>query len=342
MARTRIPALLALAACALLAVPSAATESSASGAAKDFLWAFDSHAPQVRTGGPLYWRGGDAGEGSIGVETHPAVYLVWWGSQWRRGFAIRDRDGRVWSSRALQRYVRTFFSSVGGSAWAGVQTEYCAAATGGATGCTGASASVSNPLHQLKGEWTDSAPVPADVLSLGADPAAPDGAIERVARSAASRLGYDPEATYIVLAPPGGKTPSGPVWCGYHAQTTAPDGSGRLQYAFIPWLNRRWPGLGWGGCGMHSVNARSDAFGHGIFDAWSIVGGHEYAEAVTEPDDLGGVRDGWDDDYSAEAADKCAWSGLRNVWLGTRRFAVQPLWSNRAYAATGDGCVVSG
>lgn len=327
---TRVVLAAALAAGLALFAGGAARESGSP--AKDYLLARIAAAPPVRTGGPLYWRGGDAGRGAIGLETQPAVYLVWWGKQWRSGFPIRDTDGGVFTSRALQRYVRAFFAGVGGSRWAGVLTQYCSGVRGGATDCAGDGSSFQNLPHELRGEWTDAAAVPAD----------PDAAVEQVVRAAAARLGGGPQATYVVLVPPGAKPPAGPVWCGYHAQATAAGGTGRLQYAFIPWLNERWPGLGWSGCGMHAVNRRSDAFGHGVFDAWSIVAGHEYAEAVTEPDDFDGVRDGWDDDYSAEAADKCEWHGLRDVALGAHRFAVQPLWSNEAYAAGADGCVAAG
>jgi hypothetical protein len=58
----------------------------------------------------------------------------------------------------------------------------------------------------------------------------------------------------------------------------------RIQYSFIPFQNKDWPVLGTGGCGKHFVNANSNAFGNGIFDGFSIVVGHEYSEAVTDPD----------------------------------------------------------
>ena len=70
-----------------------------------------------------------------------------------------------------------------------------------------------------------------------------------------------------VSAPPGTSGTGQPVYCGYHTQTTSIDGYGnpyRIEYAFIPYLNMNWPGLGTGGCGAHFVNATSDAFGNGI------------------------------------------------------------------------------
>ena len=58
---------------------------------------------------------------------------------------------------------------------------------------------------------------------------------------------------------------------------------------------------------MHNVNATSNAFGNGIFDGWSIVTGHEYSEAVTDPDNIASWQDGWLDAQGSENGDKCAW-----------------------------------
>ena len=92
---------------------------------------------------------------------------------------------------------------------------------------------------------------------------------------------------------------------------------------------------------MHNVNATSDAFGNGIFDGYSIVVGHEYAEAVTDPDNFFSNQDGWNDAQGSENGDKCAWTNDQNIKLGGHRFAVQPMWSNEAFDAAGDGCAVS-
>ena len=60
-------------------------------------------------------------------------------------------------------------------------------------------------------------------------------------RSARRRTSsYDPNATYIVLTPPGTIATGQPVYCGYHTQTTSIDGLGnpyRIEYAFIPCQN---------------------------------------------------------------------------------------------------------
>ena len=70
-------------------------------------------------------------------------------------------------------------------------------------------------------------------------------AMEAIRASAHFR--YDPQATYIILTPPTSIATGQPVYCGYHTQTNSLDGLGnpyRLQYAFIPFLNMNWPGLG--------------------------------------------------------------------------------------------------
>src|SRR4029079_17957079 len=102
-----------------------------------------------------------------------------------------------------------------------------------------------------------------------------------------------------------------------------------------------WPVLGPTNCGMHFINASSNAFGNGIFDGYSIVTGHEYAEAVTDPDNIASWQGGWLDAQGSENGDKCAWaSNSANITLASHSYAVQPLWSNEAYDATGNGCVL--
>jgi hypothetical protein len=292
----------------------------------------------------LIYHGGNIGDGAIGVETTPAVYLVYWGPDWSTGFQTADTDGKLYSSRTLQNYLNSFFQNVGGSAWAGVQTQYCKGTLVGSTSCVGGTGFIGNPKRQLKGVWTDPTPVPADIVTLGLAENLVDDPIAGEAQRAAAHFKYDPQATYIILTPPGTIGTGEPVYCGYHTQTTSLDGYGnpfRLQYAFIPYLNTNYPGLGTTGCGMHNVNATSDSFGNGIFDGYSIVTGHEYAEAVTDPDNFFAQQDGWNDAQGSENGDKCAWTNTQNITLASHQFAVQPMWSNEAYDATGNGCVVS-
>jgi hypothetical protein len=313
--------------------------------AKHFFWANGSSQTVADSASnDLLWHGGNAGANAIGVEQKPAVYLIFWGQEWADGFTTADTNGKLYSSKTLQNYVKSFFQNVGGSPWANIQTQYCNALLPGSTSCVGGAGFITNPKSQLKGTWTDSTPVPNDIIASGLAQNLVDDPIAAEAQKAAGHFGYNPQATYIVLTPPTAIATGQPVYCGYHSQTTSIDGLGnpdRLQYAFIPWQNENWPGVGTTGCGMHNVNATSNAFGNGIFDGYSIVMGHEYAEAVTDPDNFLSDQDGWNDVQGSENGDKCAWVNTQNISLGGNQFAVQPLWSNEAYDATGNGCVVA-
>jgi serine protease len=342
--------LLALAAAALAVAAVGASVASSDTAPlnpKTFFWAPGQDPAGTvadSAGNDLIYHGGNAGAGAIGVEQKPAVYVVFWGKQWADTFQTEDTDGTLYSSNTLRHYVKSFFAGVGGSGWANIQTQYCSSPLPGATNCVGGSGFVTNPTDQFKGSWTDPTPVPDDIVALGLAENLVDDPIAMEAQRAAAHFGYDPQATYIILTPPTTVATGQPVYCGYHTQTTSLDGLGnpvRVQYAFIPWLNEAWPGVGAGGCGMHYVNPTSNAFGNGIFDGYSIVMGHEYAEAVTDPDNIASWQDGWLDAQGSENGDKCAWTGTQNIVLGGQRYAVQPLWSNEAFDATGNGCVVS-
>jgi hypothetical protein len=330
------------------AVAASPAASSADTNPKHFFWA----PGQSPTGtvnsvtNDIIYHGGNLGDGAIGVETKPAVYLVYWGTEWANGFTTPDDNGALYSSKTLQNYVNSFMGNVGGSPWAGVQTQYCRNVPAGTTSCAGMAGAdyITNPKRQLKGVWTDPTPVPDDIVTLGLAQNLVDDPIAMEAQRAAAHFHYDPQATYIVLTPPRPIATGQPVYCGYHTQTTSIDGLGnpfRIQYAFIPFQNKDWPLVGTNGCGKHFVNATSTPFGNGIFDGYSIVVGHEYAEAVTDPDNFFSNQDGWNDASGSENGDKCAWTGTQNITLGGHQFAIQPMWSNEAFDAGKDGCAVS-
>lgn len=316
---------------------------------KHFFWApGQSQTPDPsKLASDLIYHGGNAGSGAIGVETTPAVYLVFWGPDWVNGFTTTDVNGVSYSSQTLQNYVTSFLSNLGGTSWAAIQNEYCNSIPAGSTSCAGQAGAkyITNPRKQLKGVWTDPTAVPADIVASGLAQNLSDDPIAAEALRASAHFNYDPQATYIILTPPTTIATGQPVYCGYHTQTNSVNGLGnpyRMQYAFIPFLNANWPLLGRQGCGMNAVNVVSDSFGHGVFDGYSIVVGHEYAEAVTDPDNFATVQDGWNDAQGSENGDKCAWTKLGNVRMNSNTsFAVQPLWSNKAFDVTGDGCVRS-
>src|ERR1700730_10512718 len=317
--------------------------------AKHFFWAPE----QPNTPNPsslandLIYHGGNAGPGAIGVENRPATYLIFRGPDWANGFTTSDAHGQVFSSQQLQAYVTSFLTNLGGTSWDAIPTEYCNDIAAGNTGCANIAGAnyVTDPRRQLKGVWTDPTAVPSDIVALGLAENLADDPIAQEAVRASAHFTYDPQATYIILTPPTTIATGQPVYCGYHSQTSSVDGVGnpyRLQYAFIPFLNASWPVLGASGCGMNSVNVVSDSFGHGVFDGYSIVVGHEYAEAITDPDNFATDQDGWNDVQGSETGDKCAWTSLANVSMNNHtKFAVQPLWSNRSFDVNGQGCVRS-
>jgi hypothetical protein len=351
MRSARAVARIALVAALVAAVAGAVGASPASAAntnPKHFFWA----PGQSPTGtvdslqNDIIYHGGNLGDGAIGVETKPAVYLVYWGTEWANGFTTPDDDGTLYSSKTLQNYVNSFMANVGGSPWAGVQTQYCRNVPAGVTSCAGIPGAdyITNPKKQLKGVWTDPTPVPDAIVTLGLAENLVDDPIAMEAQRAAAHFQYDPQATYIILTPPRPVATGQPVYCGYHTQTTSIDGLGnpfRIQYAFIPFQNKDWPALGSNGCGKHFVNATSNSFGNGIFDGFSIVVGHEYSEAVTDPDNFFANQDGWNDASGSENADKCAWIETQNITLAGHQYAIQPTWSNEAFDAGKDGCAIS-
>jgi hypothetical protein len=249
------------------------------------------------------------------VQTTPKVYISWWGPEWGTGFSTG-----TYSSATAQTYNTGFFSNVGGSAWNNVVKQYCQNVPSGTQDCgsvTGA-VHIANPTGQLGGAWNDITTVPSSPTQTD---------IFNAAKRAATHFGYDPEGTYLVYTPHGTSMNGfGTQWCAWHSSGSTT--SGTLAYGYIPYM----PDAG-ASCGMNFVNSSNDSYGNGYFDGFSVVAGHEYSEAETDPF----PNSGWLDRNGAENADKCAWNASSaNISLGGHSYAVQPTWSN----ATG-GCAMS-
>jgi hypothetical protein len=249
------------------------------------------------------------------IQRTPKVYISWWGPEWASGFSTGG-----YSSATAQTYNINFFTNVGGSAWNNIVKQYCQNVASGTQYCSTVSGAVyiTNPTGQFQNAWNDTTAVPASPTQ------------SQIA-AAAVRLqqhfgALDPNATYMVYTPHG-KSMSGfgTQWCAWHSSTTV--GAGPLAYAYIPYL----PDAG-ASCGANFING-NNSYGNGYFDGFSVVAGHEYSEAETDPF----PNSGWLDRQGAENADKCAWSASSgNITLGSHVYAVQPTWSN----ATG-GCAMS-
>jgi serine protease len=256
----------------------------------------------------LTYRGG-------AVETAPTVYISWWGPQWGTGFS----SGGYTSAQA-QTYVHDFFANVGGSSWDAINTQYCQGVARGTVNCGTAGTHITNPAGQLAGTWNDTSAVPSSPTQ---------SQIAAAALRLQQAVGYHTNATYMVFTPTGHSMNGfATSWCAWHDVTSA--SSGALAYAYMPYQ----PDAGYS-CGQNFVNA-NDAFGNGYFDGFSVVGGHEYAEALSDPFPASGSY-GWLDSRGNEIGDKCAWSSLSgDITLAGHAFAVQPLWSNLK-----TGCVTS-
>ena len=252
------------------------------------------------------------------IERTPSVFVVYWGPQWASGFTTGGH-----TSGEAQGYIQGFFGNVGRSSWANSTTQYCQGVPAGTTNCVGTSGAVfvTNPNGQLAGVWNDTSAVP---LRLGTTNIAAE------ALNAVAHFGYTANADYMVFTPTGLSTSGfGTQFCAWHSSTSS--SSGPVSFSNMPYQ----PDAG-AACGMNFVN------GNGYFDGFSIVGGHEYAETITDPF----PSSGWVDGSGAENGDKCAWissgqGAAQNVSLGRgASYPVQSLWSN-AFNGGAGGCVVA-
>jgi hypothetical protein len=324
--RLAVSALTAVVATLVLTLGASAAGTSARGSAP----------PTARVFRPAGWQQGLAAAplsaanlsyGGGHVFTSPSVFLIYWGQEWSTGFSTGG-----YSSGQAQTYVNSFLGGVGASSWLNSTAQYCQNIGVGQQFCAGQPGAqlVTNPSGQLAGTWVDTTPAPRSPS---------DAAIRAAAVRGASHFGYRPNALYAVLTPHRKSTPGfGVQWCAYHDNTTLSGQS--LAYANVPYQ----PDAG-ASCGMNFVNGSNDSFGHGYFDGFSIVSGHEYAESISDAYPSSVLA--WVDSQGNENGDKCAWSrgpgpqsAARNVTLGSQFFALQSLWSNLANAGAG-GCVIS-
>lgn len=206
-----------------------------------------------------------------------------------------DFWGSQWDSdsNGVESYMQSLFSGLGDASdgWSTTMTQY--------TDGNGNPITFSGSV--LGGTWVDDA-APAPQSASAADIAAE-------AQNAASVFGVSgPNADIFVLSPSGTNPDGFPNagFCAYH------DWNGTSAYTNMPYV------LDAGfSCGANFVQSPLDGF--------SIVGGHEYAEAVTDPVPPSGWYDFPD---NQEIGDLCAWQNLQAISFDTGTFAMQPLWSD--------------
>jgi PKD repeat protein len=278
------------------------------------------------------------GVDSIGVTSGtPTVYLVFWGTQW--GTQGTDSSGYTTftgdPSNAAP-YIQAWLQGLGtnGELWSGVMTQYCdgSQVAVGATSCPSGAPHVGYPSGGvLAGIWYDnSAPAPSQ---------ASGNQLAAEAVNAAGHFGNTTAASnryvqYVILSPTGThpdgfNTPSGGfcAWHDYNGDTTlSGGGAASSPYGDIAFTNMPYVADVGASCGANFVS--------NSLDGYSIVGGHEYAETITDQNPAGGWVNNTGSSFTGqENGDECAWissgqGASAMVSFSTGSFAMQSTWSN--------------
>ncbi|MDA8324254.1 MAG: Ig domain-containing protein, partial [Actinomycetota bacterium] len=246
------------------------------------------------------------------VQTSPQIYLLLWGPKWTTNAELGSAA-----------YLQSFYRGIGvqpSDSWSTITSQY--------TGSNGEP--VFGTSTQFKGTFDDTSTPPhgATQNQLAAE-----------ANAFARQHGLVGDLNaQIVIATQEGTCPQGfyapncdggnGTYCAWHTNAT----NTGVTFTNLPYLLQS--GFG---CGKNFVNSGSA----GIYDGLSVVGGHEYAETITDPVPVTGWFDSADNISGGEIGDKCAWGGTGwggnkktdpygDVTLSTGKFAMQSLWSNAA------------
>ncbi len=268
------------------------------------------------SGGNLYYHGGtsDGAAGTIGVETAPKVYLVFWGSQWTNN----DPSGEAG-------ILNNFLSGVGGSTWLNSVTQYCQGVGSGTYFCNGGGQAAGNQTGMLAGYWYDngsSAPSHPRQSQLASE------AVRAAAHFGNTSTSSNASVQYVIATAHGFNSNGfGTQYCAWHSSTTSSYGD--VAYTNLPYITDAGAS-----CGANFNGLGANA---GI----TIVEGHEFGETITDQF----PSTGWLDSGGSENGDKCAWissgqGAAADITLSTGTFPVQSLWSN-AFNSGAGGCVLS-
>jgi hypothetical protein len=324
----------------------------------------------------LPWMGDMAYYGGH-VQTTPKEYLVFWG--WGENGAFPGQscspenltEGSFTATLACDpdgagKYMADFVQQMGGTDWAGVQTQYYQ------TDYSGAQQHITNPSEQLAGIWVDDTNDATGIPSTSSsNPAGPTNTYTVLAQEAARAVSHFgitdlANANVIIVQPPGFSDPNAlsTGYCAFHdyTQPNLENGIYNGIQPGISWTNMPYSlAINSGGANVCGENA-VDSGAAGKLDGFSIVLGHEIEETVTDPgaeDVIGSGLSaqqigGWYDALDAnENGDKCAWVGeslltaqgppepvpgaMGNMTGNAGgRFAVQSLWSNDSAGGAGD------
>jgi serine protease len=190
------------------------------------------------------------------VQHKPRLYVVFWGPAWRTDSP----------TGAAGFYLLNFYAGLGegGETWSLANSQY--------TDATG---------HPVFGA--------SELVTFGVDTSAPpsmvtpgDIAAEAAAGAGAFGIKDVADDQVVVVSQPGtcfsdgfagsSCTPVAPAYCGWHSAIGF--GGGQISFTNLPFqLDAKTA------CGENFINLGAA----GTLDGFSIVGGHEYAEAVTDP-----------------------------------------------------------
>jgi serine protease len=232
-----------------------------------------------------------------------------------------------------------FIKAMGGTAWAGSQTQYYMLQNG-------QEVHIQNSPNVYGGVWWDDTnPIHDNVTGQE---------LAQEAQRAVAHFGVtDLKNSQFVIAQPQKFNEAGfnggVGYCAWHDYTQNqyyPGVQEGISFTNMPYsLNMGTS------CGQNSVNS---GYYTGRLDGFTIVMGHEIEETITDPgaeDVINGQNLGGWYDYSAyENGDKCAWvgynfgitspstvpGGLNNITGNDgKQYAVQSLWSNNSASGAG-------
>jgi hypothetical protein len=325
------------------------------------------------TGVPLlgnmsYWGGH--------VQVSPKIYVVYWG--WGEPGAFPANapcvpepltEGPVTATLQCDpdgagKLMADFVHQLGGTAWAGVQSQYYQ------TDAVGHRQFITNPADQLGGIWVDDTNDASGLPKTSAsNPAGPGNTYTDFAQEASRAVAHfgisDLANADIVIAQPNkfsDPNAAAQGYCAFHDYVEPGFAKGiyngitpGISYTNMPYVLNNGAG-----CGENFVNPGA----RGKLDGFTVALGHEIEETITDPgaEDITGKLlatsnlGGWYDPFDAdENGDKCAYVGttplsgvpglpavvpipgaLHNITgnAGTV-FAVQTLWSNQAAGGLG-------
>lgn len=268
------------------------------------------------------------------VQVRPKIYLDFWGWGQPGAFSKTVAGRPAYDPDGAAAKMTAFVGALGGTKWAGVQTQYYESGAGGSQ------VHIQNPRNQFGGLWWDNTNKTHANLEYIE--------IAQEAARAVKHFGItDLKNSQVIVAQPqnfeDGKFLSAGycAWHDYTKQQVYAGVSEGISFTNMPYVLNQGAG-----CGKDFVNPAPT----GDLDGNTIVLGHEIEETVTDPgaEDLfnGTQYGGWFDYQGYENGDKCAWvgDGLGAPVPGAaanikgndgRSYAVQSLWSNAAAGGAG-------